>query len=80
MIKLKPFLLIYALVFSLIWIGYGIYAVITHQPSANLLLGIGIAFTIVMAMATWFSYWLMGHYKRIDNLAKEIVSPSKKNH
>lgn len=79
MAKRKRFFIIYASVFSLIWIGYGLYAVISRQSNAGLILGIAIAFAVVMTLATWFSYWLMGHYKQIDNLAKEIISPSKKS-
>ncbi|GAB3798265.1 hypothetical protein [Virgibacillus kimchii] len=71
---MKKFLIIYASVFALIWIGYGLYAVITGSPSANLVLGFGIAFSIIIFAASWFSYWLMGHYKRVDHMAKEILT------
>jgi hypothetical protein len=71
---MKKFFMIYASVFALIWIGYGLYAVISGIPSANLILGFGFAFSILIFAASWFSYWLMGHYKRVDNMAKEILS------
>lgn len=76
--KLKKFLFIYANLFSLIWIGYGIFAVLTNQPNHNFLLGFGIAFAVVIFAASWFSYWLMGHYKRIDKMAKQVLSTSRK--
>ncbi|WP_164667928.1 hypothetical protein [Virgibacillus doumboii] len=71
---MKKFLFIYALVFSLIWVGYGLYAVFTNQPSANVILGFGVAFSIAICAASWFSYWLMGHYKKIDDMAKRILA------
>ncbi|MBP1950519.1 hypothetical protein SAMN05216232_1113 [Virgibacillus subterraneus] len=71
---MKKFLFIYALAFSLIWVGYGLYSVITNQPSANLILGIGVAFSLTIFAASWFSYWLMGHYKNVDALARKILS------
>jgi len=71
---MKKFFMIYASVFAVVWIGYGLFAVITGIPSANLILGFGIAFSIIIFAASWFSYWLMGHYKRVDNMAKEILS------
>ncbi|GAA0610363.1 MULTISPECIES: hypothetical protein [Virgibacillus] len=71
---MKRFLFIYGLVFSMIWIGYGLYSVFTNQPSANLILGFGIAFSVVICAATWFSYWLMGHYQKIDAMAKRILA------
>lgn len=75
---MKKFLLIYAMVFSFIWTGYGLYAVITHQPSAGLILSIGVAFSVVIFAASWFSSWLMGHYKRIDMMAKKIIGEGRK--
>lgn len=71
---MKKFFVIYASVFALIWIGYGLFAVISGVPSANLILGFGIAFSILIFATSWFSYWLMGHYKRVDRMAKEIIS------
>lgn len=72
--KLKRFFITYATVFALIWIGYGLFSVVTGKPSASLILGYGIAFSIVIFAASWFSYWLMGHYKKVDQMAKEILT------
>ncbi|MFU0788886.1 hypothetical protein JNUCC74_14530 [Cerasibacillus sp. JNUCC 74] len=77
---MKKFLAIYAIGFSLIWVGYGIYAIWSHHDSATLILGFGIAFSIVICLASWFSYWLMRHYKRIDKMAKDILSNTPKKH
>ncbi len=41
---MKKFFIIYASVFALIWTGYGLYAVLTGKPSANVILGFGIGF------------------------------------
>ncbi|WP_163971490.1 hypothetical protein [Oceanobacillus halotolerans] len=71
---MKKFLYIYALVFSIIWIGYGLYALLTNQPSAHILLGFGVAFSIVIFATSWLSGWLMNHYKNIDAMAKKILS------
>ncbi len=71
---MKKFFLIYASVFALIWTGYGLYAVLAGKPSANLILGFGIGFSVFIFAASWFSYWLMGHYKKVDKMAKEILS------
>ncbi|UJL45610.1 hypothetical protein KFZ58_14575 [Virgibacillus sp. NKC19-16] len=76
---MKKFLFIYASVFSLIWIGNGIYAFITDKPSSGVILGFGIAFSIVIFVASWFSSWLMGHYKKVDTMAKEIIQKKVKN-
>ncbi|MBA4603239.1 hypothetical protein [Thermoactinomyces mirandus] len=76
--NLKRFLFLYANLFSLIWIGYGTYAVVADQPNGQFLLGFGVAFAIVIFAASWFSYWLMGHYKRIDQMAKHVFSSSRK--
>ncbi len=78
MANLKRFLFLYANLFSWIWIGYGIYAVVTDQPNGKFLLGFGVAFAIMIFAASWFSYWLMGHYKRIDKMAKQVLSSSRK--
>ncbi|ALX50287.1 hypothetical protein [Lentibacillus amyloliquefaciens] len=72
--KLKRFFIIYASVFAFIWIGYGLFSVVTGKPSANLILGYGIAFSIVIFAASWFAYWLMGHYKKVDKMAKDILT------
>lgn len=79
MTKLRRFLFIYALAFSVIWIGYGIYSIVTNQPNAINVLVFGIAFAGLVSATSWFSYWLMGHYKRIDKLAKETFSNAKKS-
>ncbi len=73
----KKFLTMYAVLFTAIWVGYGIYALWTNQESAHLILGLGVAFSIVICLASWFSYWLMRHYKRVDSMAKNILSNSK---
>jgi len=75
---MKKFLFIYALVFTFIWTGYGIYAVITDQPSAGLTLGFGLAFSIIIFTASWFSSWLMSHYKKIDTMAEKIIGKERK--
>lgn len=64
----------YAAVLSLFWIGYGLYAFITNQPSGGIILGFGVAFSFCLFMASWFSSWIMGHYKKIDNMAKTILN------
>jgi len=71
---MKRFLYLYATVFSLIWLGYGLYAVISNKPSASNILLFGIAFSIVIFGASWFSNWLMGHYRRVDKMAKELLN------
>lgn len=71
---MKKFFIIYASIFALIWTSYGLFAVITGKPSANLILGYGIAFSIVIFAASWFSYWLMDHYKKVDRMAKEVLT------
>ncbi|MFD2761119.1 hypothetical protein [Lentibacillus juripiscarius] len=71
---MKKFFIIYASVFALIWTGYGLYAVLTGKPSANVILGFGIGFSIFIYAASWFSYWLMGHYKKVDKMAKDILT------
>lgn len=76
--KLKRFLFIYAIGFSIIWVGYGVFAIVTNQPHAVTVLGFGIAFSIVVCLASWFAYWLMNHYKRVDKMAKEIITHAKK--
>ncbi|MUV37726.1 hypothetical protein JNUCC1_01532 [Lentibacillus sp. JNUCC-1] len=76
--KLKKFMIVYAGVFSLIWVGYGIYAVATQQPSGGTVLGFGLGFSVVVCLASWLAYWLMGHYGRIDRMAKDILAnPAK---
>lgn len=75
--QVKKFLFIYASVFSVIWIGYGIYAMLTNQPSAGLVLSFGLAFSVVVFAASWFSTWLMGHYKKIDSMAKNIIGEKR---
>ncbi|NBJ69409.1 MULTISPECIES: hypothetical protein [Clostridia] len=71
---MKKFLTVYASVFTTIWIGYGIYAWWSGKESASLILGFGIAFSAVICLASWFSYWLMCHYKKVDRVAKNILS------
>lgn len=69
---MKKFMLLYATVFAGIWIGYGMYAVITNQPSASTVLVYGIGYSVVVFAASMFSYWLMKHYKKVDAMAKQM--------
>lgn len=75
---LKKFLFTYATVLSLIWIGYGVYALIANQPSSGVILGFGIAFSVCLFIASWFSSWIMRHYKRIDSMAKTMFTKNNK--
>lgn len=70
---MKKFLLFYASVFACIWTGYGVYAVITNQPSASTVLIYGLAYSVFIFAASWFSSWLMKHYKKVDAMAKEMT-------
>lgn len=76
---MKKFFFIYASVFACIWTGYGLYAVITSQPHANTVLIYGLAYSAFIFATSWFCYWLMGHYKRIDKMAEETLSNIKKD-
>ncbi|WP_018923939.1 hypothetical protein [Salsuginibacillus kocurii] len=64
----------YALAFAVIWLGYGLYSILTNQPSAYLILAIGAGFTLVLFATAWFSNWLMKHYRHVDKQAKEILA------
>lgn len=74
---MKKFFLIYASVFACIWTGYGLYAVITKQPHANTVLIYGLAYSVLVFLASWFAHWLMNHYKKVDAMAEEM-RPKKK--
>ncbi|SJZ62211.1 hypothetical protein [Garciella nitratireducens] len=69
---MKKFLMIYASVFSFIWIGTGIYAIITNQPSHYGVLLFGLAFSFTIFLTSWFSNWLIKHYKKIDTMTKNL--------
>jgi len=75
---MKKFLFIYALTFSLIWTGYGVYSLLTNQPSAGLIFGFGVAFSIVIFATSWFSSWLMNHYKKVDTMAKNMIGKKRR--
>ncbi|RKO60781.1 hypothetical protein [Caldibacillus debilis] len=70
---MKRFFLGYALAFSAVWIGYGIYSAFAGFPHAAALLAFGFAFSAVLFLASWFSYWLMGYYKNADQLTEKIL-------
>ncbi|GEL08086.1 hypothetical protein [Salisediminibacterium halotolerans] len=69
----KRYAIAYASVFSAIWIGYGLYSVITDQPGAMTILLFGIGFAIFVSLLTWFATWIVKHYQKIDVASKEIL-------
>lgn len=75
---MKKFFIIYSTVFACIWIVYGLYLVLTNHPYGTNVLLFGIAFSVVMYGAAWFSHWIMNHYKKVDQLAKDLIINSKK--
>ncbi len=76
--RLKKVFIIYASVFAGVWLAYGLYLVVTDQPNATSVLLFGIAFSVVMYAAAWFSHWITKHYKKVDMMAKEMIANSKK--
>lgn len=78
MTKTKRFLFIYASVFTIIWIVAGIKATISDPSTGYVLLLFGLAFSIVIFLASWFSNWIMEKYRQIDTMAKAIPLKNKK--
>ncbi|MBB6451456.1 hypothetical protein HNR44_003467 [Geomicrobium halophilum] len=64
----------YTLAFIVLWNGYAVQQYFTGQPGAVQLFFFGIGFTVILLGATWFSRWLMKHYKVVDEKADEILS------
>ena len=71
---MKKFFIIYANIFAIIWIGTGLYALISGQPKAFNTFLFGLAFSIVIFLASWFSYWMINRIKQIDAMAREITT------
>ncbi|WP_042426490.1 hypothetical protein [Geomicrobium sp. JCM 19039] len=67
----------YTLAFVVIWNGYTVFHWLSGQPNGLSLFLFGIAFTVVLLAATWFSRWLMGHYKVVDEKANVILTQAK---
>lgn len=63
---MSRFAKLYATLFSVIWIGYGLYSVYQQTPSSGLILLLGIAFSITIIAATWFSQWILKKYRILD--------------
>lgn len=75
---MSRFAKVYAGVFSAIWVGYGLISLIMGRPHSLSLLLFGIAFSIVIIPATWFSQWLMSKYRRVDAVSRDyFVKQSK---
>ncbi|SDJ09048.1 hypothetical protein [Natribacillus halophilus] len=69
----------YTLAFIIFWNGYTLHQYITGQPNVLQLFLFGIGFTVLLLATTWFSRWLMSHYKVVDEKAEEILSAKFKN-
>lgn len=64
----------YTLVFILLWNGYTAQQFFAGENGAVQLFWFGIGFTVILLATTWFSRWLMKHYKVVDKKANEILS------
>lgn len=62
-----------------VWIGYGLYSMVTHKPDSMSTLLFGTGFSIVFFIAVLFSEWLRKNYKRIDTVSKDRVSKNEKH-
>ncbi len=67
----KTYAVIYASVFSGIWIIYGIVALLRDYQSAEVIFGFGLAFAGMVWLTTWFSKWLMKYYKTLDEIREK---------
>ncbi len=57
----------YAAVFSLIWIAFGVHAVIEGGPLSQRVLAFSLGFVLVLIAATWLSSRLLSHIRRFES-------------
>ncbi|WP_100486065.1 hypothetical protein [Sporolactobacillus pectinivorans] len=76
---MSSFAKFYVSVFSIIWVGYGLFSVLMKQSHSLALLLFGISFAVVFFLTTWFSQWIFRNYKRIDAMAKTIFAKKAVN-
>ena len=74
---MSRFAKLYVTVFSVIWIGYGLFRIIQNKPAGLTVLLFGIAFSVVFFFATWFSQWVLWNYQKVDRQSKEIAAQLK---
>lgn len=73
------FFQIYVSVFIVIWIGYGVYSVLTRQPYGLSVLLFGVGFSVVLIPAVWFSRWLMKSYRNTDTMTQKFLARNARN-
>lgn len=59
------------ILFSLIWLGYGIYGLLKNFEHKWAVFLFGAAFSIVLFLAVCYSEWLMKNYRKIDRIREE---------